>query len=94
MLRLEIVSLELKLMKSIFYAQHGIRILAVHIGKFLSEFAKFKTFGMKEWNGMMLLQLQPSHTSQRFTIRIAEMPAVSSAQSPNYPTTSMNLSGY
>jgi hypothetical protein len=45
-LRLQIGSPEHEFMKPVFYARGGIRILAVHIGKFYSDFAKFEAFEM------------------------------------------------
>jgi hypothetical protein len=54
-LRLEISSPQLDLMKPILYALPGVCILRVHIGKPRSDFVEFDTFEMQGFSGMTLL---------------------------------------
>jgi hypothetical protein len=82
MLRLEIGSSDLDLMKPIFYARPCVRILAVHIGKFSSDFLKFEIFEVQELDDMTMLQLHRSDTFQLFIICIVEMPAIFSRTKP------------
>jgi hypothetical protein len=63
-------------MKPVFYAQLGARILAVHAGKFRSDFLKFDTFEMQESDDMTLLHFPRSGTSELFTIYISGIPTI------------------
>jgi hypothetical protein len=63
-------------MKLIFYAQLGVRILALRAGKFRSDFLKFDAFDMQESDDMMLLHFPRSGTSELFTIYISGVPTI------------------
>jgi hypothetical protein len=58
MLRLEIGSPELDLMRPVLHARRGVRIFALHIGKFGNDFDKFERFEMQEFNDMTLPQIR------------------------------------
>jgi hypothetical protein len=70
MLRPEIGSPEQDLMKPIFYARRSVRIRATRVRKFLSDFAKVKTFIAQELDDMMLSQVHRIGTFRLFTICI------------------------
>jgi hypothetical protein len=82
MLRLEISSPKLDLMRLIFHARPHLRILAICIQQFAGDSPKFETFEEQELDDMALLQLHPGETFQLFTVCIAEVPAISSRPNP------------
>jgi hypothetical protein len=83
MLRLQMGSPELVLMKPLFYARPRLRIMAIDTSNFGSDFLMYETLEVQELDDMALLQFRRSDTFQLFTICIAEMPAIFPAQSRN-----------
>jgi hypothetical protein len=57
MLRPEIGSPGLELMKPIFYALWSVRIRSIYTGKLLSDFSKFETFNAQELDDVILFQV-------------------------------------
>jgi hypothetical protein len=69
-------------MKTTFYAQPRVRILAICTGRFGSDFLRIETFEVQELDDMMFLQLHLSDTFQLSAICIAETPATFSRAKP------------
>jgi hypothetical protein len=82
MLRPEIGSPELDLMKPTFYARRGARIQAICTWKFLRDFSKFETSNSQELYDMTLFQVSRIGTFRLFAICISAMPASFSQGNP------------
>jgi hypothetical protein len=64
------------------YAQRGVRIPAISIGKFRSNFVKFEAFGVQEFDHMTLFQFHRFGTFPFLMIHIPAMPAILSRGNP------------
>jgi hypothetical protein len=72
---LGIGSLEFDLVKSMFYARPGVRILSVPIAKFHPSFFKFETFEMQVFDDITSLQFHRNGAFWLFTSCDTGLPA-------------------